>query len=311
MASGSPVPTIVPRRKEFPFGWALLAAVLLHAGLGLLLKTHVPLLSAAVAGKKAPIPPVTLRFVEVPPNATAVPEVPPATRYLSDKNRLAGPVVPPARIPPAGGGAAAAPSPGSPQRNVKQAKPASAPAAPAAPAAVEPDSSGGGIASGRPAPAVLAPSQPDMLAQSLNHLDRYLPGGGAPGEGGGGGPGDGTSAAELDRRAAGSGVYFDTQGYDLGPWANRVIAIVKNNWIIPVAADLGARGVVSVSFLVDRSSGAINNIQMIGSSGIPSFDAAAVSALRSSSPLPQLPPDFPREALPGVFRFYYNMLPPS
>ena len=143
---------------------------------------------------------------------------------------------------------------------------------------------------------------PQKLAQSLNNLDQYI---------GTGSQGGGSDSGDLPSGDPGSGVFFDTQGFDLGPWANRVVAIVRSNWIIPVAAELGVKGIVGVAFQVQRS-GEIVNIHVISPSETPSFDQAAVNALKSSSPLPPLPADFPRAILPGVFRFYYNVpVPPK
>jgi TonB family protein len=142
---------------------------------------------------------------------------------------------------------------------------------------------------------------PKLAEGALNNLDRYL--GGSSGSGSGNGNDD--EIGGIPTGDTGSGVFFDTQGYDLGPWANRVIAMVKRNWIVPVAADLGLKGVVGISFQVDRS-GKILDPKIVSSSQIPSYDQAALQALMISDPFPPLPADFPRPKLPAVFRFYYN-----
>jgi TonB family protein len=149
-------------------------------------------------------------------------------------------------------------------------------------------------------------SDEKRLSQSLKNLDQFIGSGPAATSQGGEGSGDG----DVPSGDPGSGVFFDTQGFDLGPWANRVVAIVRSNWIVPVAAQLGVKGVVSVAFKVERS-GRIIDIRVIAPSGTPSFDQAAANALKTSSPLPALPGDFPRPVLPGVFRFYYNMPVPK
>jgi TonB family protein len=277
------------KKSDYSFLIAFFAALILHAGIALFLRTN-PL------GAANPIPitpskqPVTLRFVEVPPNTRAVPFTP-NTNKLSDMNRVAGPLV-------------------KPQQQARSARPASEGRRPQAPAAVQqqtpqaqqyqpplpaqpsqqqtpPDTNGD----------LSSPQQQARLSQSLNNLDQFI------GKGNGSnGTGSGDADATPD---PGSGVYFDTRGFDLGPWANRVIAIVKSNWLIPVAADLGQKGVVGVAFEVDRS-GNIMNVRVISKSGVISFDQAAANALKSSNPFPPLPADFPRQVLPGVFRFYYN-----
>ena len=240
---------------------------------------------------------MNVQFVEVPPNAKTVPYAP-KTPYASDANRKAGPLR-------TGRGAAGAPGPIY-SRPAPPARPAAPPQqapretiAPAMPAPQQ-YSSAGDLPQASRESREQRPSE--SLAKSLNNLDRFIqPSPGEATSGGGGGEGgDGMPAIPP-----GSGVFFDTRGYDLGPWANRVIAIVKSNWLTPEAAKLGARGIVSISFTVARS-GRIDNIRLVSSSGIPSFDTAAMNALRSSSPLPKLPVDFPRPILPGLFRFFYN-----
>ena len=282
-------------KKEFPFGWALFAALLVHTLLGFVLKQN-PFLIAATP--PAPPGPVKMHFVEVPPEAKTVP-APPNTRNLSDANRKAGPLI----------------------KTEKRETKSTQYAKPAPRQQKKPDNSEKmGSASKRSELASLPPieqpalprteqagdyrippsnANPKKLSESLENLDQFL------------GSGSGSdSGGDLPSGDPGSGVFFDTQGFDLGPWANRVIAIVRSNWIVPVAAELGVKGVVAVSFQVERS-GRIINIQVVSTSGTPSFDQAAVNALKTSNPFPALPADFPRPVLPGVFRFYYNLPVPG
>jgi TonB family protein len=142
---------------------------------------------------------------------------------------------------------------------------------------------------------------------ALQNLDRFI-GKGSSGSGSGNGSAD--QEGSVPSGDNGSGVFFDTQGYDLGPWGNHVVGIVRRNWIVPVAAELGLKGVVAISFKVDRN-GKILNPTIISGSGVPSFDQAALQALQISNPFPPLPPDFPRDNLPGGFRFYYNIPVPD
>jgi TonB family protein len=282
-------------KKEFPFGWALFAALLVHTLLGIFLKQN-PFLIAATP--PPPPGPVKMHFVEVPPEAKSAP-VRPNTSNLSDANRKAGPLIKTEKRE---------------TKSTQYAKPA--------PRQQKKSDSIGKTASGSkrseipPLPPIEQPAlprteqsgdyqippsdaNPKKLAESLENLDKFL------GSGGGS-----DSTGDLPSGDPGSGVFFDTQGFDLGPWANRVIAIVRSNWIVPVAAELGVKGVVGVSFQVERS-GRIINIQVISTSGTPSFDQAAVNALKTSNPFPALPADFPRPVLPGVFRFYYNLPVPG
>jgi TonB family protein len=293
-------------KREFPFWWSFFIAILVHSLLGFVLKRN-PLLLAATPSVAKP-PPLEMTFVESPPNAKTVP-TPPKTPYLSDANRKAGPLVASPkrevrtteyarRILPQGR-TMAPPSP--PGRSPRMSPPGGSQGSTPLPKIEETPS-----ASSSPADIQVGESQadPQKLSQSLQNLDQYI-GQGNGSNGGGGESGD------VPSGDPGSGVFFDTQGFDLGPWANRVVAIVRSNWIIPVAAELGVKGIVGVSFKVEKSTGKIIDIQVVRSSEIPSFDQAAVNSLKSSSPLPPLPPDFPRPLLPGVFRFYYNMPVPE
>jgi TonB family protein len=289
-------------KREFPFWWSFFIAILIHTLLGFVLKRN-PLLLAATPPIVRPAP-LQMHFVESPPSAKTV-AAPPKTPYLSDANRKAGPLV------------------ASPKRELKtteyakgilrQGRPNSPPSAPPgrAPTVSPPGASQQSTPlpkieetpseSSGPADIHMGSSQgdPKKLSQSLQNLDQFIGSGSGQSSGGG-------ESGDLPSGDTGSGVFFDTQGFDLGPWANRVVAIVRSNWIIPVAAELGVKGIVGVAFKVEKSTGRIIDIEIVRTSEIPSFDQAAANALKSSSPLPPLPPDFPRPLLPGVFRFYYN-----
>ncbi len=287
-------------KKEFPFGWALTFALVVHALLGVFLKQN-PLLIAAPAPSLNAAP-VQMHFVEVPPEAKTVPASPNA-KYLSDANRKAGPLVKtekrerqttqyaqkPGRtqVKPGPRGDGVAPNPARETSSL--------------PSIDQPSLQGG---KQLPGDYRLPPARTEKLANSLQNLDQFI------GSGEGSGGGSGTADGDLPSGDPGSGVFFDTQGFDLGPWANRVVAIVRSNWIIPVAAELGVKGIVGVSFQVEKG-GRIINIRVLTPSGTPSFDQAAVNALKTSNPFPPLPADFPRPILPGVFRFYYNLPVPE
>src|SRR5262245_58641052 len=79
------------RTKDFPFVFAFVAALVLHFLIGVVVRRNA--LNAAntiPASSKAPL---SMRFVEVPPQAKTVP-VAPKTRKLSDANRIAGALQP-------------------------------------------------------------------------------------------------------------------------------------------------------------------------------------------------------------------------
>jgi TonB family protein len=294
------------RTRDFPFAFALVAALVLHFLIGVVVKRNA--LNAANPIPPASNAPVTMRFVDVPPQTKTVP-VAPKTRNLSDANRVAG------ALHPTKPGEMKMPSipgkQGNPIRQrppeVKQQQAVQAPApqmaqaqtpAPAVPP-VEMNRSNSNDSNS--IPLNMDARNPKQLSAALQNLDRYIRNNDS-GDGGIYSPKEGSPSGDI-----GSGAFFDTQGFDLGPWGNRIVAIVKKNWIVPVAAELGLKGIVSISFEVDKKTGSFINMNIISSSNIPSFDQAAINALKSSNPLPPLPADFPRPTLPGVFRFYYNI----
>jgi TonB family protein len=294
-------------RKDFPFVFAFFAALVLHLLLGVAIKRN-----ALIAGN--PVPPVrsdqpvTMRFVEVPPESKTVPQAP-KTNNVSDANRKAGPLkrlkAGEMRMPSRPG------KPGPPvireRPQVVREKPVESPpqqmaqvappstSAPPIPVSPSPENDANSI------PLNPNPGNQKQLSAALQDLDQYIRNNDS-GDGGIYSPKEGSPSGDT-----GSGAFFDTQGFDLGPWGNRVVAIVKKNWIVPVAAELGLKGIVSISFEVEKRTGNFINMNVISSSNIPSFDQAALNALKSSNPLPPLPADFPRPTLPGVFRFYYNI----
>lgn len=112
-----------------------------------------------------------------------------------------------------------------------------------------------------------------------------------------------TNASRLNKGA----VSFETSGWDLGPYAKIVQQKVESNWRIPAVQEiLRQKGWVAVHFEILKD-GTIQNVSVERSSRIPSYDQAAVNALKSSSPLPPLPSFFKEEKLLGTFRFFYNM----
>jgi TonB family protein len=282
----------VAKKVEVPFSLTILAALSLHLLAGVALR-YYPIGFAAPARAVSPEPPVTMRFVEVPPNSPVVAERP-STRNLSDANHRADPFRSKSPSP-------AKPGPGNsagpvfkPNRTTSQAASSPEPAAPAPePPMPEKSKSIGDVS-----------ENPKSLNASLQNLDKYIAEGSTRGGAGGTGEGEG-EGGDIMGKPGGSGVLFDTEGHDLGPWGNKVVEIVRSNWIIPVAAELGTRGISGISFQVDRA-GNISNLNIVSASGVVSFDQAALNALKSSHPLPPLPPEYPRPILNAVFRFYYN-----
>jgi hypothetical protein len=112
--------------------------------------------------------------------------------------------------------------------------------------------------------------------------------------------GDGTSSYAL-----GGDAYFDSRGYDITPWAKRMVYRVKKNWIPPALSEYALKGVVGIYLRIGRD-GTIGNIHIRKTSGIRPLDQAAFNAIELSVPLPPLPDDFPNADLPAYLLFYYN-----
>lgn len=113
-----------------------------------------------------------------------------------------------------------------------------------------------------------------------------------------GGGGDGISAV-------GGSAFFNSKGYDITPWAKRIVHRIKSNWIIPNAAQVGIKGTVGV-FVVFRKNGSIARLELRQSSQLSPYDQSSLSALRLSNPFPSLPYDFPNPDLEAYFIFQYN-----
>jgi len=129
---------------------------------------------------------------------------------------------------------------------------------------------------------------------------------GSVGEGGDYGLGQG-------RHAAGAigpmDVLSDTMGVDFGPYLQRVLHDVRQNWynIIPEAArpPLMKKGKVSIEFAILKD-GRIAGMQLTGTSGDVALDRAAWGGITGSSPFPPLPGEFRGDYLALRFHFYYN-----
>jgi len=107
------------------------------------------------------------------------------------------------------------------------------------------------------------------------------------------------------------GLSFDTQWYDWGPYAKRMLAKIRKNWRIPEIAMLGVQGVVKIRFFIERD-GRVTGLQIVDESGKPPMDFAARDAIADSSAFEPLPADLTGVEREGVtITFYYNLRPPT
>jgi len=105
----------------------------------------------------------------------------------------------------------------------------------------------------------------------------------------GGGGGRGLSVGE-NTGAGAPGIPAD---FHFTYYVERMLALIESRWYKP-SAPLGTRA--RVRFVILKS-GKVEGIQLEESSGISSFDRAALRALYAANPLPPLPPAYGKPSL--------------
>ncbi|MCJ7645013.1 MAG: TonB C-terminal domain-containing protein [Candidatus Aminicenantes bacterium] len=124
------------------------------------------------------------------------------------------------------------------------------------------------------------------------------------------GTGAGTESGASRGVGTGSGsqraaATFQSPGYDISPWAQKVIDLVQFNWKIPDIRNILEKSEVRISVTIEKN-GTFSAFEIAGGVNLGVFNAAAANALRSSSPLPPLPDDFPASNLNALFVFKYH-----
>lgn len=104
-------------------------------------------------------------------------------------------------------------------------------------------------------------------------------------------------------------IMTDTQGVDFGPYLQRVLHDVKQNWydLIPESAmaPLLKKGKVSIEFAITKN-GQVAGIRYVNGSGDVALDRAAYGGITASNPFPPLPGEFSGQYLGLRFTFFYN-----
>jgi protein TonB len=125
-------------------------------------------------------------------------------------------------------------------------------------------------------------------------------------------PSDGGLIENPDREGGSvdeGALSFDTQWYDWGPYAKKMLAKIRRNWRIPEIARLGVAGIVRIRFFIERD-GTVSGLRIMNESGKPPMDFAARDAIGDSSPFDPLPTDLSGVNREGVtITFYYNARP--
>jgi len=102
-------------------------------------------------------------------------------------------------------------------------------------------------------------------------------------------------------------VLSDTQGVDFGPYFERILADVRDNWyrVIPESVQKGKKGKLAIEFAITKD-GKLADIRLVATSGDVALDRAAWGGITASNPFPRLPSDFTGAYIALRFRFYYN-----
>jgi TonB family protein len=101
-------------------------------------------------------------------------------------------------------------------------------------------------------------------------------------------------------------VLSDTQGVDFGPYLQRILQDVKDNWYraIPESAEM-KKGKLAIEFAITKD-GKVADMRLVATSNDVALDRAAWAGISASNPFPPLPSDFTGPYLALRFRFYYN-----
>jgi TonB family protein len=101
-------------------------------------------------------------------------------------------------------------------------------------------------------------------------------------------------------------ILSDTMGVDFGPYLQRVLQNVRENWyrLIPESAQM-KKGKLALEFAIMKD-GTVRGLTVTQGSGDVTLDRPAYGSITASDPFPPLPTEFKGEYLSLRFRFYYN-----
>lgn len=128
----------------------------------------------------------------------------------------------------------------------------------------------------------------------------------ASGGGGGDGGDFGLGIGAHGRQLGALDILSDTQGVDFGPYLQRILEDVRQNWyhLIPESAEM-KKGKLAIEFAITRD-GQVAGMKLVASSGDVALDRPAWGSITASNPFPPLPSEFTGPFLALRFRFYYN-----
>lgn len=291
---------------------AHIVLILFLVNIGKIFKPRVPTQADLDRAKQA------LNFVYLPPETTTPP--PPVPKMPRIPPKLLQPTPPPVEAPvqPA---PQPTPQPVKPQPDLPEA-PTPHVAAPQPPAPQQQQPPPQVAENLPPKPSVLEPIKPQnnhlnlqlqnqspgqiLQQQEQDALKQQRSGGTFSSEGqfpagpGGQGPSVGNQVQILT----------PTEGVNFQPYIQRMLETIKRNWmaVMPQSAMLGDKGVVYVTFQINPD-GSIQSSdpQMLGTSGKPPLDNAAMSSIRASNPFEPLPREFHGPYMRFGIYFLYNL----
>ena len=100
-------------------------------------------------------------------------------------------------------------------------------------------------------------------------------------------------AASTGESATASIASFDDPNFKYGYYIDRVLASIRQRWSPP---DLGRPIEMMVSFRI-TTNGEVEQLRIVTSSRVGSFDRAGLSAVEAASPLPPLPKGYQKPSL--------------
>lgn len=254
-------------------------------------------------------------FLALPPDAQKVPRKP-NTNVLSNKDRIATsrhPELDPKELhkilatPPPGAPGLRGPNAAQPQAMMQN------------PPSMQPQQ--GAPPAPRPQVESNQTAQLQAPAQPQNSFRKYTQGMSAGsaiqeaaqaaaarrGAGGGGQEGDfGLGTGAHGRQLGALDILSDTQGVDFGPYLQRILQDVRENWyhLIPESAEM-KKGKLAIEFAITKE-GQVADMRLVASSGDVALDRPAWGSITASNPFPPLPSEFSGPYLALRFRFYYN-----
>ena len=105
-------------------------------------------------------------------------------------------------------------------------------------------------------------------------------------------------------------ILTDTMGVDFGPYIQRILATIRQNWIASLPpsafAPIWKQGKTSIEFTILKNGQVTGMVWHSGSGDIP-LDRAAWGSITRSAPLPPLPREFPGQNLGLRLYFFCNM----